>query len=124
MEQERPLGSSLEHKLQIDDQTTISDIIDGTKVVETRLFDKKRKEYKVGDYLLFSYGSITIKKKITDIVWYPSLRKMIEAESLEAIFPSLSCSMTLDDALKKYYGKFGFSKEVEEKDGCVAISFS
>jgi ASC-1-like (ASCH) protein len=113
----------MEHKLHIENQTAFSDIVSGIKVVETRLFDEKRKQYKVGDILKFSDGSITISKTIDDIVHYPSVRKLIEAESLEAIFPSLSSTLTIDDALKKYYNEFGFSKEIEEREGCIANFF-
>jgi ASC-1-like (ASCH) protein len=114
----------MEYKLNIGSPIVFSDIVLGIKVVETRLFDETRRKYKVGDYLIFCHDSVSIKKKISDIVHYSSLRMMLEAEGIESIFPSEGGMMTIDDGLKMYYDKFKFDKEIEKKDGCVAISFS
>ena len=94
-------------------------IRDGTKTIELRLFDEKRKKIRAGDTLLFTdpEGKETIKVKVLELLVFDSFK------TLYSRLPLLDCGYTEDDVdtaspddMDAYY-----PKEMQEKYGVVGI---
>jgi len=94
-------------------------IKDGIKVYEVRLYDEKRKDVEIGDYIEFTNNSNT-NEKITCLV-----RSIFNFDSFKYMTDNLSAKkLGLEGLTKKQiidlYHEF-YSKEDEEKYGVVAF---
>jgi len=113
----------MEFELHISEPLLFDDIVQGRKTVESRIYDEKRRKYKLEDYLVFCCGEERVKKKIVIFAWYPSLQKMLEREGVQNIFPCYS-ELTIEAAIReKYRGEYGFSEKLEKENGVLAIYF-
>ena len=96
-------------------------VLNGTKTIEGRLNDEKRRELKVGDKLIFINRS-NDSEKITTIVeelkYYNSFIDMVDDNSIKEL---LGDSYSKDDYLNLIYNFY--TKEEEKKYGVVAIKF-
>lgn len=93
----------------------------GTKNVEGRVNDEKRRKLKVGDKLIFLKRPDDIEKVeaiVEDLKYYSNFNEMIKDYSMEEIY--------LKDYSKDYYLeliKRFYTDEEQEKYGVVAIKF-
>lgn len=88
----------------------------GTKTVEIRLYDEKRRGLSVGDTLSFSLStdpSQTLQTEIINLKVFPSFKELFYAFS-----PSSYGSVHADEWVDMY--KY-YSKEDEQKHGTLAI---
>ena len=96
-------------------------VLNGTKTIEGRLNDEKRRELKVGDKLIFinrSNDSERIFAVVEELKYYNSFIDMVDDNSINEL---LNDNYSKDDYLNLIY-KF-YSKEEEKKYGVVAIKF-
>ena len=94
-------------------------IRDGTKTIELRLFDEKRKKIRIGDTILFTNTASkeTIRVKVLELLVFDSF------ETLYNQLPLLDCGYTEDDVdtaspddMNAYY-----PKEMQQEYGVVGI---
>ena len=94
-------------------------IRDGTKTIELRLFDEKRKKIQSGDTILFTNTASgeTLRVKVIELLVFDSF------ETLYSQLPLLDCGYTKDDVdsaspedMNAYY-----PKEMQRKYGVVGI---
>ena len=94
-------------------------IRDGTKTIELRLFDEKRKKIRIGDTILFTNTASkeTLKVKVLELLVFDSF------DTLYSRLPLLECGYTKDDVetaspddMNAYY-----PKEMQQKYGVVGI---
>ena len=93
----------------------------GTKRVECRLYDEKRKKMKIGDELVFLKRPLEEEKIVTKIVnlkIYDNFNELVKYYDIERLYLS---SLTKDDFVK-LLGRF-YSDDEQEKYGVVAIEF-
>ena len=97
-------------------------IRDGTKTIELRLFDEKRKKIRVGDTILFTN---TMSKEIL-IVKVIGLSVFDSFETLYSQLPLLECGYTKEDVgtaspddMNAYY-----PKEMQRKYGVIGIKIA
>lgn len=88
----------------------------GTKTIEIRLFDEKRKQIMIGDTITFSRMDDTsdiVETKVTDLVRFDTFADLFTTYNPE------SCGFkNVEDYISMY--KY-YSKEEEEKYGVLAI---
>ena len=93
----------------------------GTKTVEVRLYDEKRRKLKVGDTLVFLKRPDDIeqiKTKITNLEVYKNFKELVNNYDIKDLYlESYTKEMFLDE-LKRFY-----SEEDQEKYGVLAITF-
>lgn len=67
----------MEYKMHVGNKV-YKDIKDGRKTIEMRLFDEKRKEFKVGDTIVFKNrkDGNTLKCKITNLYQYNNFEEL------------------------------------------------
>jgi uncharacterized membrane protein YjjB (DUF3815 family)/ASC-1-like (ASCH) protein len=96
-------------------------ILSGKKTIELRLYDKKRKQIKIGDFIEFSNidDNKTITVKVTSICIYPTFKELYENVSLEAIGYD---SSNIDTASYLDMNEF-YSQEEQKCNYVVAIYF-
>ena len=94
-------------------------IRDGTKTIELRLFDEKRKKIRVGDTILFTNTASKeiLEVKVLDLLVFDSFKTLYNR------LPLLECGYTEDDVdtaspddMNAYY-----PKELQRKYGVVGI---
>ena len=94
-------------------------IRNGTKTIELRLFDEKRKKIQIGDTILFTNteSNEILRVKVLELLLFDSF------ETLYSQLPLLDCGYTKDDVataspddMNVYY-----SKEMQQKYGVVGI---
>ena len=94
-------------------------IRNGTKTIELRLFDEKRKKIQIGDTILFTNTASkeTIRVKVLELLVFDSF------ETLYNQLPLLDCGYTKDDVdtaspddMNAYY-----PKEMQQEYGVVGI---
>ena len=96
-----------------------SKIEEGSKTIEVRLYDEKRKQVKVGDKIVFyklpdSMESIIVE--VTALYHYPSFRQLYENHSVAAFgYPGESIDWLLKETYKFY------TPEKEKKYGVLGI---
>ena len=97
-------------------------IRNGTKTIELRLFDEKRKRIKTGDAILFTNteSKEVLKVKVLELLTFDSF------ETLYSQLPLLDCGYTKDDVdfaspddMNAYY-----PKEMQQKYGVVGIKIA
>lgn len=93
----------------------------GTKTVEVRLYDEKRRKLKVGDTLVFLKRPDDIeqiKTKITNLEVYKNFKELIKHYEMKELYlESYTKEMFLEE-LKRFY-----TEEDQEKYGVLAITF-
>ena len=104
------------HNMKLND-SPFEKIKNGTKTIELRLYDEKRRKIKVKDTICFKSKSETITATVKSLYIFRSF------EELYAALPLDKCGYALDelptaspDDMLKYY-----SKEQIEKHGVVGI---
>ena len=87
----------------------------GTKVIESRLYDQKRRSIKTGDEIVFSSSENEITVTVTDLLVYTHFKDLFLNND-----PTLFGGGTLKELMTiyKYYSKYE-----EEKFGVVGIKF-
>jgi len=94
-------------------------IRDGTKTIELRLLDEKRKKIRIGDTIVFTNteSKETIEVRVLDLLVFDSF------ETLYSKLPLLECGYTKDDVgtaspddMNAYY-----PEELQRKYGVVGI---
>ena len=91
----------------------------GTKTVEVRLYDEKRRKLRTGDRLTFEKlpeRTETIETEIIDIKTFPTFEELYRELGFE---PLGRADKTMNWMLEKT--RELYSKELEEKHGAVAI---
>ncbi len=92
-------------------------IVDGDKIIESRLYDKKRQQIAVGDKIEFTCINEPTKKVLTKV------RAMYLYKSFEELFSDFSPKYFGDESknnLLKEVKKF-YSEEEEKKYGVIGI---
>ena len=93
----------------------------GTKTIELRLYDEKRRKLKVGDTLVFLKRPDDIeqiKTKITNLEVYKNFKELIKHYEMKELYlESYTKEMFLEE-LKRFY-----TEEDQEKYGVLAITF-
>lgn len=70
----------MEHELNLN-KLSFQKIVDGSKIIELRLFDEKRRKIQLGDTLTFhenDNSSNMISKKVIGLVHFPDFETLIE----------------------------------------------
>ena len=98
-------------------------IREGNKTIELRLYDEKRKQISIGDFITFSNtenSNDTLCVKVIDLFVFSSF------DELYKNLPLLECGYTKEDIataspndMEKYY-----SKEMQQQYGVVGIKIS
>ncbi len=93
-------------------------ILSGSKVIEGRLYDEKRRRISIGDCIILRSESTNreIYVYVKYLRVYPSFKNMILAEGLNRVLPGIR---SIDEGIKVYY-KY-YSRSDEERYGVVAI---
>ena len=67
------------HKMGLN-APSFNKIVDGSKTIELRLYDEKRREIKLGDIIEFSKvdGNETIKRKVTALLNFQNFEALID----------------------------------------------
>lgn len=92
-------------------------IINGEKIIESRIFDAKRSIINVGDDIIFSQNedsSQTMKTKVIALYRYPSFEKLFSD------FPSSYFGGDGKESLLEEIGKF-YSEEDQNTYGVIGI---
>ena len=96
-------------------------ILNGTKRVEIRLYDEKRKKIKIGDAIRF-YKEPDLKESfetiVTDLLRFESFNDMVSNLSMEVLADKNMPKEELINALEVFY-----TKEKQEKLGVLCIKF-
>ena len=110
----------MEMKIHLD--SDIFEIVKkGSKDIEVRLNDEKRKKLQVGDTLIFFKRPLedeSITKKVKLLEYYNSFDEVVAHYDMERIYLK-GCSKEL---YLKLMGRF-YTKEEQDKYGVVAITF-
>ena len=100
----------------------IFDVVkNGSKTVEVRINDEKRRKMTIGDELVFIKRPLEIEKivtKITDLKVYNTFNELVKDYDIKNLYLE---TFTKDEFLK-LLERF-YSKEEQEKYGVVAIEF-
>lgn len=103
------------------DEDIFNVVKNGTKTVEVRLYDEKRKNIKVGDKLTFLKRPLdleTIDVVVTKLEVFDSFNSLVDKYDMKDIY--------LENASREEYLKLMerfYSKEDEMKYGVLAISY-
>lgn len=92
-------------------------IASGQKIIESRLYDEKRRLINVGDIIEFSQGDDEMKMVMTKV---KALHRYKTFYELFSAFPAEYFGGTSKEALIEEIEKF-YSIEEEQKDGVVGI---
>ena len=93
----------------------------GTKTVEVRLYDEKRRKLKVGDTLVFLKRPDDIeqiKTKITNLEVYINFKELIKHYEMKELYLESYTKEKFLEELKRFY-----TEEDQEKYGVLAITF-
>ena len=103
----------MEYKMKLLERP-FNEIKDGTKKVEFRLYDDKRKQIKINDIIEFSKLpelKEKIKVEVQDLYQYPTFKELLESLGY--------ADEELENKLKGMYSIY--TKEQEEKYGVLGI---
>lgn len=92
-------------------------IASGQKIIESRLYDKKRQLINVGDHIEFSQSDDDTKRVLARV---EALHRYKTFDDLFSAFPVKCFGETSKEELAREIEKF-YSKEEEQKDGVVGI---
>jgi ASC-1-like (ASCH) protein len=107
------------HKLHLHPEPFVY-IRSGSKTVESRLFDEKRRNYRIGDKLIFinrADESELIESTIVDLHKEQSFQDLFMSKKTLGKFSTTSIDKLLD-GIELYY-----SKKDQEKYGVIGIEF-
>lgn len=96
-------------------------IINGTKKIEIRLNDEKRRLIKVGDIIVFQKEPDLNERfnvKVTDLIKYNSFKEMFNDFDISILASKDTTKEELLDTLEKFY-----PKEKQEEYGVLCIKF-
>ena len=104
------------YEMKLNDEP-FNSIKNGTKTIEMRLYDEKRKLLKLGDYISFTNikTNEVMKVEIVGLYRYESFKELYNNFSSERLGYSKGEKANFKD-MEKYY-----SKEEQEKYGVLAI---
>lgn len=82
-------------------------INNGTKRIELRLLDEKRKKIKIGDEIIFnnSYGTKILKAKVKNLLYYKTFEELVNDYEIDYLASKEMTKKELLDELEKYYPK-------------------
>ncbi|MBI3335247.1 MAG: ASCH domain-containing protein [Candidatus Portnoybacteria bacterium] len=95
-------------------------IVDGEKIIESRLYDEKRQQINPGDQIEFTCNDKPTKKVLTTV---RALYHYADFESLFSDFPSTYFGGTSKEELVKEIETF-YSKEDQSRYGVVGIKMT
>ena len=108
----------MEHKLKLQ-ETYYNYMKNGTKQIELRLYDEKRKLINVSDIIKF-YKEPNLEEyfmtEVVEILKFNDFREMIDNLKIEELADEILTKDELLSTLEKYY-----SKEKQEKYGTLGI---
>ncbi|MFI3260916.1 MAG: ASCH domain-containing protein [bacterium] len=96
-------------------------ILHGTKRVELRLNDEKRKELKIGDKIKFLKEPEHIESfyvEITNLKRYDSFDNLFNSYTIDQLSDNTMTKEDLKEELEHFY-----TSEMQKKDGVLAIEF-
>ena len=103
------------------DEDIFEVVKNGTKTVEVRLFDEKRRGLKVGDKITFLKRPDDIEKieaVIQELTCYTNFKELVENYTMKELYKDGYTKEEFLDILKRFY-----SDEEINKYGTVAIKF-
>ena len=110
----------MEMKIHLD--SDIFEIVEkGTKDIEVRLNDEKRKKLQVGDTLIFLKRPLddeSITKRVKTLEYYSSFEELVEHYEMKRIYLDGCSKATYLKTMERFY-----TKEEQDKYGVVAITF-
>ena len=112
-------------KLQLD-TIHFDNILNKTKIYETRIFDKKRKMIKLLDEVIFidRNSDRTFKAIITELSFYKNFRDAISSVGVKKVLPNVR---SLEDGIKLYesipHNEGGTYKDAAIKYGILRMKF-
>ena len=110
----------MEMKIHLD--SDIFDIVEnGTKTVEARVNDEKRRKLKPGDKIIFLRRPDEIdiiEAEVKELKYYSNFKEMVNYYNISELYDSKSSKEEFVELLKRFY-----SIEEQEKYGVVAIRF-
>lgn len=96
-------------------------VLNGTKTVEARVNDEKRRSLKVGDKLVFIRRPDDVDKieaQVTKLKYYSNFEEMVKEYDISKLYIKGYTEKDFIELLKRFY-----SIEEQEKYGVVAIEF-
>ena len=96
-------------------------IKNGTKRIELRLFDEKRKQLKPGDIIVFTKNGDNTEKlsvKVVELLKYASFEELFKDYDIEVLADKNMTKNELLEELRKFY-----SEEKQKEYGVVGIEF-
>ena len=96
-------------------------VLNGTKKVEARLNDEKRRKLKVGDTLEFLKRPLEEEKilaSVTSLDYYPNFEELVKHYDIKDLYLEDFTKEDFLNTLTRFY-----TKEDQEKYGVVAIGF-
>lgn len=94
-------------------------ILNGTKRIEIRLFDEKRKQIKIGDKIKFLKEpelAQSFDTKVVGLLRYNSFEEMLKDFDISVLADKSMTKKELLNILEKFY-----PKETQEKNGVLGI---
>lgn len=88
----------------------------GTKRIEMRLNDEKRKNIKIGDIIEFENGKESFKTKVIDILKYNTFEELIDNNDMSLLATKDMKKEDLLKVLEQFY-----SKEKQKEYGVLGI---
>lgn len=110
----------MEHKMRLQDKY-YNYILNGTKKIEIRLNDEKRKNIKIGDKIIFQKLSNTdeyFKVRVTKLLNYNSFLEILNDFDIEILSDKNMTYEELLSTLRTFY-----TKEEEKEYGVLGIMF-
>lgn len=105
----------MKHKMNL--QTKYYNFIkNGTKRIELRLFDEKRKEIKIWDEIEFSNGEESFLTEVTNLFKFESFEKLFENFRVETLADKSMNKKELLEVLNEFY-----SKDKQKEFGVLGI---
>lgn len=103
------------------DEDVFEVVKNGTKNVEVRVYDKKRRKMKIGDKMLFLKRPMEEEKvvtKITGLEIYNNFEELVKDYDIERLYLNTFSKKEFLELLSRFY-----SLEEQEEYGVVAIEF-
>ena len=97
-------------------------VANGTKNIEVRINDEKRRNLKIGDNLIFIKRPEEKEKIyaiVTDLVYYNNFDELVNDYNIEILYLK---DITKDNFVNNILSRF-YTKEQQDKYGVVAIHF-
>jgi len=120
--------NSKEHTWHLDDPH-FDNIKNGKKIYETRVYDKKRKEIKLGDTIIFTHrdnhDTPSYKTIVVEIKLFNDFKSAIKDCGIKKVLPNVN---SLERGVKLYekfpHGEGGTFKDAAEKYGVVRFKLA